>query len=740
MCHSHGCSYSDILTALGIPPRGRARGAQCGRNGCTAGLDTLVAVYEHVDGGELCVHRLECGPGCTWRGNTCPGTEGKHIFGKGSPVGTKIKLWGEDKPQLSELVFIEGEKAARALLAYGANDHDLTPVSWRGGAANADKAVYTAAAGRRCVMWPDADDEGGAAMAEAARQLVSVGAADIRLVDVSGYPPKTDVADLDPEHVLEVLGGEIPLYNPPPSSEPSSEPSSATRTEDGGTAPAAVPPALALYFSPGDPEGLSPLGDAVRLLFYRGKSLLLSDDDDGFVSLYTMRPNGVWREHEGDRAAHIKAAAAAWLTALPHDMDISLRRKARARVQSSLTARGWADVLAVLSLAARELRAAGITSVVECNDRALNADMRYIGAANGVIDLRTGELLIPAEGRAALVTMSTDTAYRAGKHLSDAEPLIPALFERLPADVEAWLVAALGHAMRGYPDGWVWIVGESRSGKTTFLEAVHYALGEYSTFIPDGVLSEKEGGSHDEGMQLFTAGTRIAVSSDILAGVRLSDRVKGIATGDIQSIRRAHGRYSGRGDRMTATLVSTFNHGRLPRIRGEDAGFMSRLRVLEWDNRIEDDRTMRARVTEREFRESLLAWLVDAAVAAKGMPQSTKDGRRIIADTSADYIGGELYDWVTAHVEKTGNAADYVDTDSVFMAAHTAAGKHTDNNGRRVVWDGLSRDSFIKRTRATLTLGPSERRSINGVQRRVWRGVRMRGTTNTEHDAEMTLD
>ena len=87
-------------------------------------------------------------------GTTCPGTEGKHIFGKGSPVGTKIKLWGEDKPQLSELVFIEGEKAARALLAYGANDHDLTPVSWRGGAANADKAVYTAAAGRRCVMWP----------------------------------------------------------------------------------------------------------------------------------------------------------------------------------------------------------------------------------------------------------------------------------------------------------------------------------------------------------------------------------------------------------------------------------------------------------------------------------------------------------------------------------------------------------------------------------------------------------
>ena len=92
-------------------------------------------------------------------------------------------------------------------------------------------------------------------MAEAARQLVSVGAADIRLVDVSGYPPKTDVADLDPEHVLEVLGGEIPLYNPPPSSEPSSEPSSATRTEDGGTAPAAVPPALALYFHRATPKG-----------------------------------------------------------------------------------------------------------------------------------------------------------------------------------------------------------------------------------------------------------------------------------------------------------------------------------------------------------------------------------------------------------------------------------------------------------------------------------------------------
>ena len=188
VCHSHGCSYSDILTALGIPPRGRAKKAPpCGRNGCTAGIDTLQAVYEHVDGVELCVHRVDCVPGCTWRGGACPGTAGKHIFGKGSPSGAKVKLWGEDKPQLSALVFVEGEKAARALLDYGALEHDLTPVSWRGGAVNADKAVYTAAAGRRCVLWPDADDEGRGAMAVVARRLVSVGAAEIRLVDVSGY-------------------------------------------------------------------------------------------------------------------------------------------------------------------------------------------------------------------------------------------------------------------------------------------------------------------------------------------------------------------------------------------------------------------------------------------------------------------------------------------------------------------------------------------------------------------------
>ena len=535
-----------------------------------------------------------------------------------------------------------------------------------------------------------------------------------------------------------MLAGEIPRYDPPPSS-PSSGPPVA-RTADGGAVPSEVPPSLRLYFSPGDPEGLSPLGDAVRLLFYRGASLMLAENDYGVITLYTMRSNGVWREHDGDRAAHIKAAAAAWLEDLPNDMDITLRRKARGRVQSTLTARGWTDVEAVLSLAARELRAAGITTVVECHDRDLNADMRYIGAANGVLDLRTGKLLIPAEGRAALVTMSTDTAYRAGKHLEDEEPLIPALFERLPADVEAWLSGALGHAMRGYPDGWVWLVGESRSGKTTFLEAVHHALGEYSTFIPDGVLQEKDGGSHDEGMQLFTSGTRIAVSSDILAGVRLSDRVKGLATGDIQSIRRAHGRYSGRGDRMTATMVSSYNPGRLPRIRGEDAGFMSRLRVVGWDNRIEEDNTLRARTRTAGFRESLLAWLVDAAVAADGMPQSTKEGRRIIADTAADYVGGELYDWVTSHVEKTGNAAHYLNTDAVFRAAHKAAGNHTDNNGRAVVWDGLSREAFSRRTRSTLTLGPSEQRWVNGVNLRVWRGVRMRDATQTEHDAEMELD
>ena len=72
----------------------------------------------------------------------------------------------------------------------------------------------------------------------------------------------------------------------------------------------------------------------------------------------------------------------------------------------------------------------------------------------------------------------------------------------------------------GSPDGWAWLVGAASSGKTTLIEAIHSALGDYVFAIPRKMLKKQQfDQAHDEGLQMFMDGTRLAIASDILSNV-----------------------------------------------------------------------------------------------------------------------------------------------------------------------------------------------------------------------------
>ena len=121
----------------------------------------------------------------TWRG------------GKWSP-----KAWPDPKPlfgrELLEsrpdvpVLVVEGEKcalAARTLFP------SLVVVTWSGGANQVLKSDWTPLAGRKVEIWPDADEAGKKAAAQLAALLLKIGAARIRVVDVTGQPAGWDVAD-----------------------------------------------------------------------------------------------------------------------------------------------------------------------------------------------------------------------------------------------------------------------------------------------------------------------------------------------------------------------------------------------------------------------------------------------------------------------------------------------------------------------------------------------------------------
>lgn len=92
-----------------------------------------------------------------------------------------------------QVLIVEGEKCADAgNMVLGGK---MVVASWCGGAQATARTDWTPLAGRRCVLWPDADHEGRKAMETLAGSLVGLGAT-VRMMDPEQDRPKGwDIAD-----------------------------------------------------------------------------------------------------------------------------------------------------------------------------------------------------------------------------------------------------------------------------------------------------------------------------------------------------------------------------------------------------------------------------------------------------------------------------------------------------------------------------------------------------------------
>lgn len=93
------------------------------------------------------------------------------------------------------VLIVEGEKAADAAQALFPS---AVAITWPSGCKAFDKADWSPIAGRRCVLWPDADDVGREAMAKLAPRLLAAGAMQVRIVQPpADVPQGWDLADAD---------------------------------------------------------------------------------------------------------------------------------------------------------------------------------------------------------------------------------------------------------------------------------------------------------------------------------------------------------------------------------------------------------------------------------------------------------------------------------------------------------------------------------------------------------------
>ena len=254
-----------------------------------------------------------------------------------------------------------------------------------------------------------------------------------------------------------------------------------------------------------------------------------------------------------------------------------------------------------------------VKDLTECQATELDADRRYLGVANGVVDLCEAKLLKPAEARTKLVTVSTGIDYDPNAKSDDVDLLT----KHLPEDEQGWWWQVMGYALHGRPSRRIYvIVGPPGGGKSCVANALRSALATYASEPADSALSESGSlGSHSTELSAFASPIRVAVMDEAnfprgRLSASLVKRLSGDSTFTYRPLYK-----DPITTEATATLFLVCNPHSVPRMNLEDDALASRLRELPYPAVPDDqkDPELPDRLRTKEFRRAMLARLVSEA-------------------------------------------------------------------------------------------------------------------------------
>ena len=365
------------------------------------------------------------------------------------------------------------------------------------------------------------------------------------------------------------------------------------------------------------PFDTSPAEIARRIIRRFGSKLLIvappQHTPEVYSTGYALGSNGLWRTGGDHWAFWLRSIAdfmvketmnQGWTNAKAMTSTIA----AINRVKNTSLVEGVREHLRAEldSLRARRVQCKDVT---ECSAEDLDANPRFLGARNGVIDLHTGKLLAPEEGRRCLVTVSVPVSFN-----PDAEhEAVDLLFGHLGNELATWWWQVLGRGLRGPTKRIYCAVGEPDGGKSTLLKALLLTLGPYARKAARGVLSSSNRASETQlspGLLAWLSPVRFVLSEEekrrqyLDAGLMKDLTGMGYlsARGVRENLRQAQ---------VTATTIMFSNRDSVPRLSLETEGMQNRFRELPYLKvpRV-DLRMSETTVSDPAFQEAFLARLV----------------------------------------------------------------------------------------------------------------------------------
>ncbi len=370
--------------------------------------DGLLAAYRDGDGEPFVHSRVQTAGGRPYYGRQ-----------KGvSSARNSYLLLPAGNPGLGEpLVVCEGEKAAAAAMSAG-----FAGACWSGGSGSAGTINVEEVDGVDVVLFPDNDHDGIRAMRAIGGRMDGV-ARSVRVADLAGLPDRADIADISPDdarrrvaasggfgNFLRATGGPIRKKGARQPIKLSSELRRMAHVMSFDSETYLVDFAVAPKYNE--------MGFA-HLVLENQAEKLLAVVGDGTVDFLALRRNGTWSRDAEDLRGLISSVGKHYLRRMvnvsdqpPYDDDRTFFPAVRV-LRALEQGESIDGVPAAMCLAFDEKRRLKKLprNLLVCDESEVDADPRYRGFANGVVDLESGELLSAKSARRLLVFRMDESSY-----------------------------------------------------------------------------------------------------------------------------------------------------------------------------------------------------------------------------------------------------------------------------------------------------------------------------------------
>ena len=585
------------------------------------------------------------------------------------------------------------------------------------GAFEGDYGIAEAmmAAGKPVFTWCTSDHQGRAVARKLHDDLSATGVA---IRHVTQRDPERWTGTPDVSAVLEHASPNKPLAIKKPASPETKRRRTETAVED--------------TFDP------SPLSLAERILGrpeWACRVLLVTGDSGEFVAVHAQHPvTGMWHDPE--------ATVLEWLGAISDAMEREVYELAAEKRMDPKVVAGQVRTIRSIktpdrvNAVCRSFAAAVVRfrareespSIRECRPKDLDADLRYLGVKNGVVDLHEARLLTPEEAAPAYVTVFTSVPYD-----PDRYPAATWFLSHLSKRERDWWLDTFGFSLHGIAKRFYGCLAAPDSGKTTAINFLRHTLGPYVASPTPGAIDARQrydASGHTPGLTAWASPVRLTILDEVKERELHAPLLKDLTGGGEITFRDTYQKKTKKRATGTTFLFANDSAGerQMPQLRTDDPGMRARYRELPFPTIPEAHQVPKMRDTwpyDPEKQAQVLTLLVERAAAnptePKDIPEATDATKARIRKDS-----GELGEFA-ARFKRDGEAT------LEFPEAWVEWCKANSEPSEATAPGGVVKRDFYRRLSAHVEgLDKPTPLTIKGRKVRGWRGWKLLTVEETE--------